>query len=370
MSRDILLDQIKPDPDQPRKYFDPERLAELAASISEHGLAVPILVRPSGDGYIIVHGERRYKAVQTLGWEAIPAEVRDIPEDQARWLSLIENIQREDLSPIEEGQEYRRILDAGITHAELGERIGKSQSYIAHKMRLINMPEPLRRLVEHKIITEGHARQLLRLDNVYQDVRIDMTGWMDLDINKHNQVELAQMALLAITPLDYMPGPMIFDFIEDQEKVNQLIDLVINFILWIKTKSPNMDAWIRTAFYFGCYTYYHSLSVVDLSKIIDVFIDVFYSALAFTEKDANKPTKESEPKYFELESARYWGRRADLRHAGISLDDCPNSLMIEALNHIGRTQAITEPSTIQWENLHPRVKRQMEKQRAERAEND
>ena len=163
MFRDILLTLIDPDPEQPRKYFGADLLAELGGSMAANGLAVPILVRPVGERFVIVHGERRYKAALSLGWAAIAAEVRDVTPDQARWLSLVENVQRADLSPIEEAQAYQERLAGGLTQAELGERIGKSQSYIAHKLRLLGLPEPVQAAIGAGAIAEGHARQLLRL---------------------------------------------------------------------------------------------------------------------------------------------------------------------------------------------------------------
>jgi len=163
MSRDILLNEITPDPDQPRKHFDEASITELAQSIEANGLAVPILLRPNGNGYVIVHGERRYRAVTSLGWETIPAEVRDVSPDEAGWLSLVENVQRNDLSPIEEAQAYKRWLDEDITQAELGRRIGKSQSYIATKLRLLKLQDDVQQALDTGTITEGHAKQLLRL---------------------------------------------------------------------------------------------------------------------------------------------------------------------------------------------------------------
>lgn len=164
MSQDILLTLIDADPEQPRRFFDPAALAELAQSIGANGQAVPILLRPGADGrYIIVHGERRYRAVQSLGWAAIRAEVRDMTPGEARWLALAENVQRADLTPIEEADAYRAALADGITQTELGRRLGKTQSYIATKLRLLKLPEDVRQAVDAGAITEGHAKQLLRL---------------------------------------------------------------------------------------------------------------------------------------------------------------------------------------------------------------
>lgn len=169
MSRDILLSAIDTDPNQPRRYFDKAKLADLAQSMGASGLAVPILLRQNGGGrFIIVHGERRYRAAKTLGWETIRAEVSDVSEGEARWLSLVENVQRADLSPIEEAKAYQVRLSDGTTQTELGERIGKSQSYIAQKLRLLRLPDGIQSAIDANDITEGHARQLLRLKDTGQ----------------------------------------------------------------------------------------------------------------------------------------------------------------------------------------------------------
>jgi ParB/RepB/Spo0J family partition protein len=165
MSHDILLSLIDADPNNARKTFDDAAIAELAASIVASGLAVPILLRPVGDRYIIVHGERRYRAVRSLGWPTIPADVRDIDAEAASWLGLVENVQRADLSPIDEAHAYQGRLAAGVTQSELGRRIGKTQSYVAQKIRLLKLPVHLQDHLASQTISEGHGRQLLRLKN-------------------------------------------------------------------------------------------------------------------------------------------------------------------------------------------------------------
>ncbi len=164
VSRDTLMSLIDPDPEQPRKVFDEASLLELAQSMATNGLAVPILLRPGPDGrYIIVHGERRYRAAQRLGWETIPAEVRELTPDEAQWISLVENVQRADLSPIEEARAYQLRLAQGLTQAQLAQRVGKDRSYIAQKLRLLTLPAPIVVFLERRALSEGHVRQLLKL---------------------------------------------------------------------------------------------------------------------------------------------------------------------------------------------------------------
>jgi len=172
MSQDIPVNLIDPDPGQARKHFDQQALNELAESISTSGLAVPILVRPAGDRFVIVHGERRWRAAQLLGWAAIPAEVREVTPEEARWLALAENIQRADLTPIEEAEAYRGMLETGITQTELGHRLGKSQSYIATKLRFLRLPAEVQEGFSKGAITEGHAKQLLRLENASEQIEL------------------------------------------------------------------------------------------------------------------------------------------------------------------------------------------------------
>jgi ParB family chromosome partitioning protein len=169
MSRDIPLILIDPDPAQARRIFD---VVELAASMAATGQAVPVLVRPVGDRFVLVHGERRLRAAQSLGWETIEAEVRDLTPEDARWLALVENVQRADLSPVEEAQAYQAVLATGVTQTELGRRLGKSQSYIATKLRFLALPDEVQRALDTGTINEGHAKQLLRLRDPEQQTEL------------------------------------------------------------------------------------------------------------------------------------------------------------------------------------------------------
>jgi ParB family chromosome partitioning protein len=182
VSRDTLsLNLIDPDSEQPRKHFDETGLAELAQSMRENGLIVPVLVRPVGDRYVLVHGERRYRAAQALGWKTILAEVRDISPDEARWLALVENVQRADLSPIEEARAYQARLAEGITQETLAQRVGKSRTYIAQKLRLLGLPEDVQAAINAGQIKEGQARQLLRVKDASRQselgARAVAEGW-------------------------------------------------------------------------------------------------------------------------------------------------------------------------------------------------
>ena len=162
----LPLREIEPDPDQPRKNFDEEALAALSASIAENGLLQPIAVRPkkAGPGYIIIAGERRWRAARMAGLEEVPVLVKEVTDEQAAALALIENLQREDLDPIEVAEGCRQLIDRyGLTQEEAANRLGKSRSAIANSMRLLILPEPVREQVRTGAISAGHAKAILGL---------------------------------------------------------------------------------------------------------------------------------------------------------------------------------------------------------------
>lgn len=162
----LPLREIEPDPDQPRKNFDEEALAALSASIAENGLLQPIAVRPkkAGPGYIIIAGERRWRAARMAGLEEVPVLVKEVTDEQAAALALIENLQREDLDPIEVAEGCRQLIDRyGLTQEEAANRLGKSRSAIANSMRLLTLPESVREQVRTGAISAGHAKAILGL---------------------------------------------------------------------------------------------------------------------------------------------------------------------------------------------------------------
>ena len=159
---EIDIDQIVPNPRQPRLAMDEARLEELAVSIRENGVLQPILVRPHGKGYQLIAGERRLSAAQRAGLLRIPAMVRDVPDDKLLELALIENIQRESLNPIEEAQAYQRLIDeTEDTQEQIAERLGKDRSTVANSIRLLKLPPSVRIVVAEGSLSPGHARALL-----------------------------------------------------------------------------------------------------------------------------------------------------------------------------------------------------------------
>ena len=170
---DIKLDELRSNPYQPRKIFDEEALQELAASIKEHGVFQPIIVKKSIKGYEIIAGERRVKASQIAGKKDIPAIVRNFDDTEMMEIALLENLQRENLSAIEESLAYKKLQDTlGITQEQLAERLGKSRSHITNMLGLLNLPESIQKEVGEKKISMGHARVLSKLENKDQQEQL------------------------------------------------------------------------------------------------------------------------------------------------------------------------------------------------------
>jgi ParB family chromosome partitioning protein len=161
-ANEIDIDRIVPNPSQPRLRFDEVRLGELAASIRENGILQPVLVRPFGNGYQLVAGERRLSAAQRAGLLRVPAIIKDVPDDRLLELALVENIQREPLNPIEEAQAYQNLLEVTRqTQEQVSDRLGKDRSTIANSLRLLKLPSAVKLLVGEGQLSPGHARALL-----------------------------------------------------------------------------------------------------------------------------------------------------------------------------------------------------------------
>lgn len=162
----ISINELRPNPYQPRKFFDEEAIEELKLSILEHGILQPIIVRKSIKGYEIVVGERRYRAAKEAKLETVPAVVRQLSEQQMMELAVLENLQREDLSPIEEGHAYQTLMKKlKLTQEELAKRLGKSRPHIANHVRLLSLPKTVQNYISDGKISMGHGRTLLGLKN-------------------------------------------------------------------------------------------------------------------------------------------------------------------------------------------------------------
>jgi ParB family chromosome partitioning protein len=168
-ARALPVEQLKPGKFQPRHRFDDEQFKSLVESVKEKGILQPILVRRDPETphlYEIVAGERRWRAAQLAGLQTIPAVVRDIPDEAAVAVALIENIQREDLNPIEEARSLHRLCEEfGLTHADAAEAVGRSRATVTNLLRLLELPRPVRELLEHRQLDMGHARALLGVES-------------------------------------------------------------------------------------------------------------------------------------------------------------------------------------------------------------
>lgn len=169
---EIDIEAIQPAHRQARQLFDQDKLTGLAASIKEHGVIQPVLVRQLADGgYELIAGERRWRACKSLGYKTIPAFVKDYPDREAAAASLIENIQREDLNPLEEAAAYHRLMaDFALTQEEVSGRVGKSRPFVANMLRLLVLPEEIRELITAGRLSAGHARALLAIADKEQQI--------------------------------------------------------------------------------------------------------------------------------------------------------------------------------------------------------
>ncbi|CAM4320784.1 ParB/RepB/Spo0J family partition protein [Lacicoccus alkaliphilus] len=181
---EVKLSEIRKNPYQPRVEFDPEKLEELADSIRTHGILQPIILRKSVKGYDIVAGERRYRAAGLAEMETITAIVKELSDDDMMELAIIENLQREDLNPLEEAMSYKQLMEKrSLTQAEVAERLGKSRPYIANMLRILNLPAAVKKLINEKKLSGAHGRTLLGLkDPVSQEAAAKKAVTEDMSV--------------------------------------------------------------------------------------------------------------------------------------------------------------------------------------------
>ena len=169
----IDINDIKPNSNQPRKTFDEDKLNELAASIEEHGLIQPLVLRKAEKGYEIVAGERRWRAARKIGIREIPCIVRELTDEENMLLAIIENMQREDQNPIEEAEGIRQMIETyGLTQEEVSKSVGKSRPYIANSLRLLRLPETVRKYVEDGSLSTGHAKAIAAVSDEKKQIEL------------------------------------------------------------------------------------------------------------------------------------------------------------------------------------------------------
>ena len=165
-SMTVRLSEIEPNRDQPRKVFNEESITSLAESIKEHGMLQPILVRPLGSGYQIIAGERRWRAARMLGLSEVPVQIREMDDQQAMQIALIENLQRENLNPVEEAEGYKDLCDRfNMSHEDIAKAVGRSRSSVSNAVRLLALPDEILSMLSEGDISTGHAKALLSFEN-------------------------------------------------------------------------------------------------------------------------------------------------------------------------------------------------------------
>ncbi len=216
---ELNLDELRPNPYQPRKKFDEEALNELAASIKEHGVFQPIIVKKTIKGYDIVAGERRFRASKKAGLTTIPAIIEEFSDDEMMQISLLENLQREDLTAIEEAKAYKTIIEASnITQDELAKRVGKSRSHITNMLGLLKLPANVQDLVLYNKISMGHARVLSKLENIDKINELaDLTMKNDLSVRELEEIS-SDTSIKKVSPVVRKPKDNKYELVERKLK--------------------------------------------------------------------------------------------------------------------------------------------------------
>ena len=210
----LPISQVESCAGQPRKQFDPDALADLADSIREHGIIQPLTVRKLQSGYYqIIAGERRWRAARMAGLDQVPAIVIEADDRKAMELAMIENLQREDLNPIEEAEGYRQLMEQyNLTQEETAQRVGKSRSVVANALRLLNLCPPVRAMVEDGRLSNGHARTILPLSPALQEKAADAILKSDLSVR---QTELLVKKLTAEKKEKPQPDALSVNYVEE-----------------------------------------------------------------------------------------------------------------------------------------------------------
>lgn len=213
---EIALEEIKKNPYQPRTYFNEEKLNELKESIEKNGLLQPIIVKKAVKGYYIIAGERRYRAFELLGRKEIPAIIKEMTDEEMMVFAVLENLQREDLSALEESESYKNLMDKmSLTQEELAKKLGKSRPYIANSLRLLKLPEEIKNKLEQGLISAAHARTLLALKT-----KKAMEDVCTLVIERKMSVrELEEYVTKLLKPKEIKKPKAKDIFIEEQENI-------------------------------------------------------------------------------------------------------------------------------------------------------
>ncbi len=227
----ISLDRIKPNPMQPRRKFDDAALEDLAESFKTQGVLQPVLVKKDNDVYVLIAGERRYRAAHLAGLESIPAIVlTDKDESDMLQMALVENIQREDLNPLEAAEAFRRLIDdAGLTQNQLAARVGKSRASVANTIRILTLPDKVKNLIAEGKLTEGHARAILSMDDsLAQEKLAEKIVAQNLSVRKAED-SARKTKRKRLTPKKKMP-----ELVEAEDYLKRLMGTSVKIIPGLK----------------------------------------------------------------------------------------------------------------------------------------
>lgn len=293
--RNIRIDKIDPNPNQPRKRFTD--IDPLAASVKAVGVLEPITVRPKGDRFEIISGERRWRAAKLAGLLEIPALIREATDDEALELGLIENLQRLDLTAIEEAEAFKILIDRKWTQARIAELVGKDASYVSHKLRLLKLPEILNYFLRERLVSENHMRQVLTLEAIYSSELVSTFYQEELEIIQFPEDSISKKkGKTFVNPQKSISIP--YSKMTGEEKAFALLarirpeefalpcatvwpEPVVNACsLYLEhvSKQP-VPQWQAAAFWWLAFTVRYKVTVTDLSRALIAWKERYHSAL-------------------------------------------------------------------------------------------
>jgi ParB/RepB/Spo0J family partition protein len=298
--QNVPIKKISPNPNQPRRHFS--GLEELAESIKNEGLLTPILLRPKGNGYEIVSGERRYRAAKLAGLTELPAQVQELDDQRAFELAVVENLQRDNLTPMEEAEAFQALQAREMTQTQIAQLIGKSQSYVAQKLRLLQLPPPFQHFLSVGALTENHIRQILKIKRIMGTVK---SSRYDLDLIKEPVDEDgAFFFFVRIRPEDVPP-------VWSAKPVPVVVEACNLWMEYVSqhNEGERVDRWLEIAFWYACLAASSGASVSLLGKHIDLWHERQLWAWMYTVYILPDDMGEYTPEH--------WCYHSDARHSGM-----------------------------------------------------
>lgn len=299
----LELDLIDQNPGQPRKRFT--GIEELSVSIRDHGLQQPIVVRPKDGRYEIVAGERRFMACRLLGRKTVETIIRELGDAEAYELTIIENAQRKDLSPMEEAEAFKRLQEAGYTQQRIADMVGKTQSYVAHKLRLLSLPDFLTVYLRLGVLTENHVRQIARLKGIYppglmREFNGEREPW---ELWEPKDGEDAGVLLYILRPEDHVPP---FKAGPEQMESCRL------FLEYVSKHNGRLPQWEVAACWWAAIASTTEVSVSDLTTAMNRWEERYRDAMAVYHSGVLEIIRKNQEDGERL----YWGFRGDVKQSG------------------------------------------------------